>query len=158
MQPCTSSRFESVTPPQGGRGDARSPRCRYAQVGALSKYGFVMNDEHGATELGLVGEVPYYATIFTTRMTSNLDGYEETADRMAELVSAREGFLGMQSARGDDGLGITVCYWRTEEDITAWRNDLEHENAQDEGRSRWYAQYTVEVARVDRTIEFKRPS
>ncbi|SVA96844.1 uncharacterized protein METZ01_LOCUS149698, partial [marine metagenome] len=24
-----------------------------------------MNDEHGATELGLVGEVPYYATIFT---------------------------------------------------------------------------------------------
>ena len=117
-----------------------------------------MNDEHGATESGLVGEVPYYATIFTTRMTNNLDGYEEMADRMAELVSAREGFLGMQSARGDDGLGITVCYWRTEEDITAWRNDLEHENAQDEGRSRWYAQYTVEVARVDRAIEFRRPS
>ena len=124
----------------------------------MSKYGFTMNDEHAATEFGLVGEVPYYATIFTTRMTSNLDGYEETADRMAELVSAREGFLGMQSARGDDGLGITVCYWRTEEDITAWRSDLEHENAQDEGRGRWYAQYTVEVARVDRTIEFKRPS
>ena len=57
-----------------------------------------MTDEHGATEFGLVGEVPYYATIFTTRMTSDLDGYEETADRMAELVSAREGFLGMQSA------------------------------------------------------------
>jgi len=96
--------------PKGGCGEVSTPRCRYAQVGALSKYGFVMNDEHGATELGLVGEVPYYATIFTTRMTSNLDGYDETADRMAELVSAREGFLGMQSARGDDGLGITVCY------------------------------------------------
>ncbi|SVD32103.1 uncharacterized protein METZ01_LOCUS384957, partial [marine metagenome] len=24
-----------------------------------------MTDEHEATELGLVGEVPYYATIFT---------------------------------------------------------------------------------------------
>ncbi len=116
-----------------------------------------MNDGHETTEFGLVGEVPYYATIFTTRMTSDVDGYEETADRMAELVSARKGFLGMQSARGDDGLGITVCYWRTEEDIIAWRADLEHKNAQDEGRSRWYAQYTVEVARVDRTIEF-RPS
>ena len=137
--------------------DSEVPRCRYAS-GALSKYGFVMDDEHRATKFGLVGEVPYYATIFTTRMTNNLDGYEEMADRMAELVSAREGFLGMQSARGDDGLGITVCYWRTEEDITAWRADLEHENAQDEGRSRWYAQYTVEVARVDRTIEFRRPS
>ena len=137
--------------------DFGGPRCRCAS-GALSKYGFVMDDEHGATEFGLVGEVPYYATIFTTRMTNNLDGYEEMADRMAELVSAREGFLGMQSARGDDGLGITVCYWRTEEDITAWRTDLEHENAQDEGRSRWYAQYTGEVARVDRTIEFRRPN
>ena len=43
-----------------------------------------MNNEHGATELSLAGEVPYYATIFTTRMTSNLDGYDEMADRMAE--------------------------------------------------------------------------
>ena len=40
-----------------------------------------MNNEHGATELGLVGEVPYYATIFTTRMTTNLDGYDEIVDR-----------------------------------------------------------------------------
>ena len=50
-----------------------------------------MNDEHGVADFGLVGEVPYYATIFTTRMASDLGGYEETADRMAELVSAREG-------------------------------------------------------------------
>jgi len=123
----------------------------------LPKYGFAMSDQHGTTEIGLAAEVPYFATIFTTRMTSDLDEYDDTADRMAELVGAREGFLGMQSARGDDGLGITVCYWRSEEDITAWRNDLEHRKAQDEGRSRWYAQYTVEVARVDRTIEFRRP-
>ena len=58
-----------------------------------------MNDEHEATEFGLVGEAPYYATIFTTRMTSDLDGYDEMADRMAELVNARKGFLGMHSAR-----------------------------------------------------------
>jgi len=124
----------------------------------LSKYGFVMNDEHGIAEFDLEGEVPYYATIFTTRMTDNLGGYEQMADRMAELVNGRKGFLGMHSARGDDGLGITVCYWRTEEDITAWRTDLEHKKAQDEGRGRWYAQYTVEVARVERTIEFRRPN
>jgi len=115
-----------------------------------------MSDHHGTAEVGLVAEAPYFATIFTTRLTSDLDGYDETADRMAELVGAREGFLGMQSARGDDGLGITVCYWRSQEDINAWRTDLEHEQAQAEGRARWYDQYTVEVARVDRTIEFRR--
>ena len=117
-----------------------------------------MNEEPRSAEFELVGEAPYHATIFTTRMTSDLDGYDEMADHMAELVSARKGFLGMQSARGDDGLGITVCYWQTEEDITAWRTDLEHQKAQDGGRDRWYAQYTVEVARVDRTIEFRRPN
>ena len=117
-----------------------------------------MDEEHELAGFDLLSEVPYYATIFTTRMTNNLDGYEEMADRMAELVNARKGFLGMHSARGDDGLGITVCYWQTEEDITEWRTDLEHKEAQDEGRGRWYDQYTVEVARVERTIEFRRPN
>jgi len=71
-------------------------------------------------------------------------------------VVGREGFLGMESARGDDGLGITVCCWRSQEDINAWRTDLEHEQAQGEGRAQWCDQCTVEVARVDRTIEFRR--
>ncbi len=113
-----------------------------------------MTEEQTTTDFGLVAEAPYYATIFTTLLTDDLDGYEETADRMAELVHDREGFLGMRSARGDDGLGITVCYWRSEEDIAAWRGHVEHQTAQAGGRDRWYSQYTVEVASVSRTIEF----
>ena len=104
-----------------------------------------------------VGGTPYYATIFTTRLTEDLEGYDETSDRMAELVSGYAGYLGMQSARGPDGLGITVCYWGSEDDIAAWRADLEHLEAQRQGQGRWYEEYTVEVARVDRTIEFQRP-
>jgi len=87
-----------------------------------------------------VGDPPYYATIFTTQLSGGYDGY-----------------LGMYSARGLDGFGITVCYWRSEEDIAAWRADLDHREAQGEGRDRFYSQYTVEVARVDRAIEFQRP-
>ena len=104
-----------------------------------------------------MGDPPYYATIFTTQLTGDLEGYDETADRMAELVGGYDGYLGMHSARGSDGFGITVCYWRSEEDIAAWRADLDHREAQEEGRDRFYSEYTVEVARVDRTIEFQRP-
>ena len=104
-----------------------------------------------------MGGTPYYATIFTTRLTEDLEGYDETSNRMAELVNGYAGYLGMRSARGSDGLGITVCYWRSEEDIDDWRADLEHQEAQGQGQGRWYAEYTVEVARVDRTIEFERP-
>ena len=104
-----------------------------------------------------MGDVPYYATIFTTQLTGELEGYDETADRMAELVDGYDGFLGVHSVRGADGFGITVCYWRSEEDIAAWRVDLEHQLAQKAGRDQWYAEYTVEVARVDRQLDFKRP-
>ena len=104
-----------------------------------------------------MGDTPYYATIFTTQLSGDLEGYDETSDRMAELVGGYDGYLGMHSARGLDGFGITVCYWRSEEDIAAWRADLDHREAQDEGRDRFYSEYTVEVARVDRTIEFQRP-
>ena len=50
-----------------------------------------------------------------------------------------------------------MCYWRSEEDIAAWRADLDHREAQDEGRDCFYSEYTVEAARVDRAIEFQRP-
>ena len=76
---------------------------------------------------------------------------------MAELVGGYDGFQGMYLARGLDCFGITVCYWRSEEDIAAWRADLDHREAQGEGRDRFYSEYTVEVARVDRAIEFQRP-
>tara|TARA_B100000686_G_C16535557_1_gene834628 strand:+ start:209 stop:529 length:321 start_codon:yes stop_codon:yes gene_type:complete len=103
-----------------------------------------------------MGESPYYATIFTTKLTDDLDGYDETADRMAELVANYDGYLGMCSARESDGFGITICYWRSLEDIDAWRVDIEHQLAQSEGRQRWYAEYTVEIARVERNLEFDR--
>ena len=104
-----------------------------------------------------MGDPPYYAPICTPQLSGDLEGYDETSDRMAGLVGGYDGYLGMYSARGSDGFGITVCYWRSEEDIAAWRADLDHREAQDEGRDRFYSEYTVEVARVDRAIEFQRP-
>ena len=57
--------------------------------------------------------------IFTSRRNEQPDdGYAETADRMFALAHEQPGFLGFDTAR-TDGLGITVCYWETEESIAA---------------------------------------
>ena len=64
---------------------------------------------------------PYYAVIFTSQRTAKIDGYDDTADRMMELAAAQPGYLGVESARDAGGLGITVSYWATLEDIAAWR-------------------------------------
>ena len=58
------------------------------------------------------------------------------------------GFLGVESAR--HGLGITVCYWTDEAAIAAWKAHAEHALAQERGRTEWYRQYALRIARVER--------
>ena len=93
---------------------------------------------------------PYYAVIFTSQRTSGDDGYAKTADRMVDLAAQQPGFLGAESARGADGLGVTVSYWASEEAIAAWKANVEHSVARKHGRERWYAGFEVPVAKVER--------
>ena len=95
-------------------------------------------------------EPPYYAVIFTAQRSEVDAGYGQTADRMVELAAQQPGFIGVESARGDDGLGITVSYWKTLEDIAAWKRHLEHTAARDLGRAQWYTHYELRVAKVER--------
>lgn len=97
---------------------------------------------------------PYYTVIFTSRRTDGDDGYDDTAARMVELAARQPGFLGVESVR--DGLGITISYWRDEASIVAWKREAEHRTAQTAGRDRWYADYRVQVARVERAYGFAR--
>jgi heme-degrading monooxygenase HmoA len=95
-------------------------------------------------------EPPYYAVIFTSRRTPEVGGYDETAGRMAELAQGMPGYLGIESARGPDGVGITVSYWESEEAIANWKRHTEHQSAQDRGRKQWYEHYELRVAKVER--------
>ncbi|WOO80942.1 putative protein YqjZ [Vanrija pseudolonga] len=101
---------------------------------------------------------PYYAVIFTStrRQDDTTDAYANTADRMGQLASSQEGFLGVESVRGADGLGITVSYWRSLEDIAAWKAVSEHLRAQERGRKEWYDHYEVRIARVERAYDIRR--
>lgn len=99
-------------------------------------------------------EPPYFAVIFTSKRREGDNGYAVMAGRMADLGSRYEGFLGIESARGADGLGITVSYWRDEAALLAWKRDTEHQKAQRAGRLEWYEAYEVRVCRVERAYRF----
>jgi heme-degrading monooxygenase HmoA len=101
-------------------------------------------------------EPPYYAVIFTSQRTPADRGYAEMAQRMVELAAAQPGFLGVESARGADGFGITVSYWSSEEAIAAWKAHLEHKPAQEAGKRIWYADYILRVAKVERDYAMPR--
>ncbi len=93
---------------------------------------------------------PCFAVIFSSVRTPSDNGYGEMANRMVELASRQPGFLGVESARGEDGFGITVSYWESLEAISAWRNHLEHREAQRLGIEKWYEHFELRVAKVER--------
>lgn len=93
---------------------------------------------------------PYYAVTFSSRRTAVDDGYGAMADRMVELAAQQPGFLGVESARGADGFGITISYWASMEAIAAWKANTEHRVAQVAGRRKWYQHFEVRIARVER--------
>lgn len=96
--------------------------------------------------------VPYYAVIFTSLRTPNDNGYSDTASSMEELAKTMDGYLGIESAR--DRLGITVSYWSSLESIRAWKQQSEHMEAQQKGRSKWYSNYLVRICKVERDYGF----
>lgn len=91
---------------------------------------------------------PYTAVIFTSVRTEGDHGYAEASAEMERLARRQPGFLGIESARS--GVGVTVSYWRTEDDARAWKRVAEHVEAQRRGRREWYAEYEVRVATVTR--------
>ncbi len=95
-------------------------------------------------------EAPYVAVIFTSLRTEGDRGYDAMSARMVELGSSSPGFLGLESARGSDGLGITVSYWQDMESVRAWKANDEHQQAQAAGKKTWYDDFRVRIARVER--------
>lgn len=103
-------------------------------------------------------EPPYYAVVFTSlRAPVDGEGYAQTAEHMLALAAEQPGYLGVESARGADGLGLTVSYWRDEGAIAAWKSHADHVTAREAGRARWYAAYAVRVCKVERAYGFASP-
>ena len=94
---------------------------------------------------------PYYAVIFTSQRTrTENEAYSDMADTMVHLAAQQPGFLGAESARDTEGVGITVSYWQSEADIAAWKAHADHLAAQRLGAEHWYEHYEVRIAKVER--------
>ena len=96
---------------------------------------------------------PYYAVIFSSLRTDGDQGYGQAAARMLELAREQPGFLGVESAR-EAGLGLTVSYWDSEAAILAWKQQAEHREVREHGRSIWYSAFHTRVCKVERAYAF----
>lgn len=102
-------------------------------------------------------EPPYYAVIFSScRSAQDPIGYAQAAQRMLDLAATQPGYLGVETARDPQGLGLTVSYWTDEAAIVAWKHQAEHTEIRNRGRWLWYHHFEVRVARVERAYRHTR--
>ncbi len=97
------------------------------------------------------------SVIFVARRTdADPDGYAQAAHMMDALAARQHGYVGIDSVRGTDGLGITVSYWMNDADAKAWRDHPDHAAIRDAGRDRWYSDYSLHVAAVTRSYDWQK--
>ena len=84
------------------------------------------------------------------------EGYAAAAAEAEALAAAQPGYRGIESARGIDGIGITVSYWADEAAAIAWRRHARHGEIRDAGRGRWYRWYSLHVAEVGRSYDWEK--
>jgi heme-degrading monooxygenase HmoA len=97
------------------------------------------------------------SVIFIAQRTLEDDsGYTDAAEAMDALAALQPGYLGMDSVRGADGLGITISYWASDNDAKAWRDQPGHAKIREQGRNLWYSSYSLHVASVERSYDWTK--
>ena len=97
------------------------------------------------------------AVVFVARRAAaDPIGYDAAAAAMDEAARRFPGYLGLHSARGVDGIGITVSYWQSDAAARAWKADAAHSAVRERGRAQWYDWYELVVAEVTRSYAWQR--
>ncbi len=96
-----------------------------------------------------------YVVIFRAKARQLDAEYGQLAGRLRELALAQFGCLDFCAATEGDQ-EIALSYWPDEASIRAWKQHADHLAAQQMGRERWYAAYSVEVAEVKRA--YRQPA
>lgn len=98
-------------------------------------------------------EAPFYAVIFISQKSEDLENYTETDAEMMRESHKVEGFLGY-SSKGDEKTGIFISYWRDQDAIEKWRQHQGHLKAKNQGAKRWYNYYHSIICKVEQSVEF----
>ena len=95
-------------------------------------------------------------TIFRSRLRpENAAEFQALANRMLEIAKAMPGFISYTSFVSQDGERCSVIEFDTAEHLRAWREQPEHRRAQQLGRERYYAEYSLYVAEPQRENHFR---
>jgi len=93
--------------------------------------------------------------VFRSRLRpENAEEFGALADEMMKIATSMPGFVSYKVFAAEDGERCSVIEFESEETLRAWRQHVEHRQAQERGRERFYAEYSLQVAVPDRESRF----
>ncbi|MBX7094939.1 MAG: antibiotic biosynthesis monooxygenase [Flavobacteriales bacterium] len=95
---------------------------------------------------------PYYAVIFISTRSNELEGYAEMDELTLRLATESEGFIGYESIKSGNQ-GIFISYWENEEAIERWKHHPVHLEAKQKGFTLWYEKFISQVCLVQSSRE-----
>lgn len=91
----------------------------------------------------------YYAVIFASTKSDNLEGYKEMDELTLNLAQEQPGFLGYESVNNNN-TGIFISYWENMDSINNWRKNSTHLLAKAQAE-KWYKRYLSQICLVEAT-------
>ena len=78
--------------------------------------------------------------------------YLEIAATLRQFLENRDGFISIERFQSltDENKILSLSFWRDETAVAAWRNELEHRNAQKKGKESLFHSYRIRVAEIVR--------
>ncbi len=97
-----------------------------------------------------------YAVIFTSTLSASDIKYQEMNDALYSALAKQKGYISHQSFRNEQGMGCSISYWESLEDLKKWKELPLHLKAQQMGREKWYENYQVKICRVEKEYEWEK--
>lgn len=94
-------------------------------------------------------------TVFRSRLRDeHRAAYLALAPKMAELARGMPGYLSHKAFVAEDGERVTVVEFADLASQQAWATHVDHMAAQQQGRTSFYAEYSIQVCEVLRESRF----
>ena len=92
-----------------------------------------------------------YAVIFEVEIKAEgKDAYLAIATKLKEQLVNMDGFISIErfQSLADEGKLLSLSFWESKESIDLWKQNLDHLQAQSEGRTKLFEDYRIRIAEV----------
>ncbi|HXK16260.1 MAG TPA: antibiotic biosynthesis monooxygenase [Polyangiaceae bacterium] len=97
--------------------------------------------------------------VFRNRVREGMEQeFGERSQQIYELALKMPGLVSSKDFVAEDGERLALIEFRSAEELEAWRVQSEHYQAQQQGKERYFSEYSLQVCSLVRESRFKASS